>query len=80
MNNVSYTMNMYDSYQAVYNAFNQLDDEELKETMLEALDACTNCGSDVAFEISPRNVAVKDGKLILLDVFFMKSALNEVRS
>lgn len=80
MNNVSYTGNMYDSYQAVYNAFNQLDDEELKETILEALDACANCGSDVAFEISPRNVAVKNGKLILLDVFFMKSALNEVRS
>lgn len=80
MSNIDFVLNIHDSYQKVYDAFDQLDNEELKEIMLEALDACTNCGSDVAFEISPRNVAVKNGKLILLDVFFMKSALNKVRS
>lgn len=80
MSNLDYVLNIHDSYEKVYNVFAQLDNEELKETMLEALNACSNCGSDVAFEISPRNVAVKNGKLILLDVFFMKSALNKVRS
>jgi len=47
-----------------------------KEALREAVDACGNYGSDVCFEISPRNVAVKGGKLILLDCFFMASALK----
>lgn len=79
MKNIKYSDNMYDSCDLVYDAFEQIENEELKEVMIEALHACTNYGSDVAFEISPRNVAVKNGKLILLDVFFMKSALNKVR-
>lgn len=78
-NNIGFSNNIYDSYDLCYKAFNQIENEELKELMLEALDACTNCGSDIAFEISPRNVAVKDGKLVLLDVFFMKSELNKIR-
>ena len=45
-----------------------------REAMLDALQACSSYGQDVMFEISPRNVAVKGGKLILLDCFFMKSA------
>ncbi len=79
-NNLETSVNIYDGYSLIYKGFEQLDNEELKEIMLEALDACSNCGSDVGFEISPRNVSVKNGKLILLDVFFMKSVLNKVRS
>ena len=51
-----------------------------KEAILEAIDAMCNYGSDVSFEISPRNIAAdKDGNLILLDCFFIKSQLSNVR-
>lgn len=51
-----------------------------REALLDALGACTNYGSDVAFEISPRNVAVDKGNLVLLDCFFMMSKAAEMRS
>ena len=50
----------------------------LAEIMIDALDGCTNYGLDICFEISPRNVAVKDGKLVLMDCFFMFDALQKV--
>jgi hypothetical protein len=51
--------------------------KEVKEDLLEAYEACTNYGSDVGWEISPRNVAAtSDGKLILLDCFYIKSQLR----
>jgi hypothetical protein len=46
----------------------------------EVLDAIANYGEDICFEISPRNVAVKDGKLILLDCFFLRSVLMGVNN
>lgn len=52
---------------------------ECLEALENALEALANYGSDMWFEISPRNVAVKDGKLILLDCFFMQSKLKEVQ-
>lgn len=67
-----------DFYHFWYQEFNALP-EELAEVMHEALDACANFGSEIGFEISPRNVAVKDGNLVLLDVFFNVSKLQEVR-
>ena len=79
MDNIKHTVNIHDSYSSVYEAFEGIQDEELKEVMIEALEACSNMGSDIAFEISPRNVAVKNGKLILLDCFFSKETLNKVR-
>ena len=51
---------------------------DVVQIILEALDACSNYDSSVNFEISPRNVAVQDGQLILLDCFYLQSALNEV--
>lgn len=51
-----------------------------KEALLEAVDALGNYGTDLKFEISPRNVSVMNGKLVLLDVFFFVSQLNQVRS
>jgi hypothetical protein len=48
--------------------------EEVKEPIKEAYEACMNFSESekVKFEISPRNIAAtEDGKLILLDCFFM---------
>lgn len=47
--------------------------------VLEALDGCANCGSDIQFEVSPRNVRARGGKLVLMDCFFMVSSLEKVR-
>ena len=46
-----------------------------KEILRGALDAIGNYGLDICFEISPRNVRIKNGFLILLDCFFLKSEL-----
>lgn len=46
-----------------------------KEAIREHVDALNNYGDDMKFEISPRNVAVDNGKLILLDCFFKVSYL-----
>lgn len=52
---------------------------DVVQIILEALDACSNYDQSVNFEISPRNVAVQDGQLVLLDCFYLQSTLNEVR-
>lgn len=54
--------------------------EEEKEALISAIEACANFGQDVLFEISPINVAVDNGRLVLLDCFFLKSKLMEVKS
>lgn len=46
-----------------------------RDDLIEAVEALTNYGPDVCFEISPRNIAVDKGKLILLDCFFLQSKL-----
>ena len=51
-----------------------------KSALLDAIDALTNYGPDIRFEISPRNVAVHNGRLILLDCFFMAEKAKEVRT
>ena len=51
-----------------------------KTALLGAIDALTNYGADIRFEISPRNVAVHNGRLILLDCFFMAGKAKEVRT
>ena len=51
-----------------------------KSALLGAIDALTNYGQDIRFEISPRNVAVHNGRLILLDCFFMAEKVKEVRT
>ena len=51
-----------------------------KAALLGAIDALTNYGPDIRFEISPRNVAVHNGNLILLDCFFMAEKAKEVRT
>ena len=58
--------------------FNKLP-KRVAKALNEQIDGLLNYGTDVRFEISPRNVAVKNGKLILLDCFFFASKLREVR-
>lgn len=67
-------------YDVVRQALLGVPDGTIRKLLLEALDACTNYGSDVCFECSPRNVRVRDGNLVFLDCFFMWSALERVRS
>ena len=43
----------------------------IKSDLCAALDACGNWSTNVMFEISPRNVAVDNGQLVLLDCFFL---------
>ena len=52
---------------------------DVVQIILEALGACSNYDQSVNFEISPRNVAVQDGQLVLLDCFYLQSTLDEVR-
>lgn len=69
------------SHHYLFNAFeNSTLDNDTKELILEALDSVANFGQDVCFEISPRNVAVREGKLVLLDVFFIHNTLLKVRA
>lgn len=73
--------NTYDNYSYLYDAFSNSNlAQDIKDVLLEALDACANIGPQMWFEISPRNVAVKDGKLVLLDVFFCTQALKNIRN
>lgn len=50
-----------------------------KTALLEALDGLSNYGTDICFEISPRNVATQGKKLVLLDCFFMAKDLDRLR-
>lgn len=72
----TFTHNMFDGY----STFETVSDENLKECLHEVLGELSNYGSDIRFEISPRNVAVDNGKLVLLDVFFLQSEANAVRN
>lgn len=54
--------------------------EDIKEDLLGAIEALIDGGEDVVFEISPKNVGyTEDGKLILLDCFYYKSAIRGKR-
>ncbi len=72
--------NWSQDYHTWYNAFKTIKIKSLREAMLGALEACTNLGSDIGFEISPRNIACHNGNLVLLDCFFMVSKLKEVKT
>lgn len=69
------TMNIYDSYSATYKAFESIKYRALRENMIEALDAMSNIGPTVSFEISPRNVKRKGKQMVLIDCFFDRREL-----
>lgn len=70
----------YESFEDCAYAYADSYIEVAFRDLLVALDACANFGSDIAFEISPRNVRAVNGKLVLLDCFFLVFKLEEVKS
>jgi len=64
-----------DGYNFWYEEVGKLPDKFATEVegIRDCLGSLANWGSDICFEISPRNVAVDDGRLILLDCFFFDS-------
>jgi hypothetical protein len=71
----------YDKPRYLYKQFNALNvAEDVKQALYDAVDSLQNYGYDINFEISPRNVAVENGKIILLDCFFFSSQAQEIRT
>lgn len=66
----------------LHKVFDTIPDEfaDEREALKEAVDSLCNYGTDICFEISPRNVAAVEGKLILLDVFFFQATLKKFSS
>lgn len=78
---IGYIKNSYNNLDEWRKQFNTISNKTVKNALNDAIDACSNYGSDVCFEISPRNVAVsKTGNLILLDCFFIASQANDIRT
>ena len=76
-----YPHNRNYNYHYLRDTFNASSiDECVKSSILDFLDALGNYGTDMYFEISPRNVAVDKGKLVLLDCFFFGSQAIKARS
>lgn len=76
---IRYSVNPHDSFFNTRDAFKKIKNRTLRKHMIDAIEACSNYGGDIAFEISPRNVAVNNGNLVLLDCFFKISTLRETR-
>ena len=73
--------NKYDSFEVLYKLFKESSlTEEQKELMLDAVNACSNYGSDVGFEISPRNIFIENGNLILADCFYIISQAEKIKT
>lgn len=66
-----------DRYFVLHDLFSEIENETLRYEMLETLDDFSNYTQNIGFEISPRNVATKNGKLILLDVFYSIDLLKK---
>ena len=74
-----FCLNHHDLYEECIEKFRTLSNEfrTAKYALIKAVEALSNYGSDIQFEISPRNIAATpSGNLILLDCFFMSSALS----
>jgi len=70
------TKNPQDMYAYLHNHFDKLLDKRIVLLLQEALLACSNYSTAIIFEISPRNVKVNNGKLILLDCFYLPKEWN----
>jgi len=73
-----YGLNLPNEYTGLYEAFKSIKYPTLRNAMIEALDYVSNWGCPY-FEISPRNIACYNGRLILLDVFYRKKHANKLR-
>lgn len=67
------------NYDVLETAFNTIKNRKYKKALLDMLVSLSGWGYDMRFEISPRNIAVNKGRLILLDVFYFHNELMEVR-
>lgn len=72
--------NNHNNYSILFNLFDQIENADVRDQMLGMLDCFANWTHKICFEISPRNVAEKDGKLVLLDCFYCVERLTEIRS
>jgi len=78
--NVGYIKNPYNLMDAWRAEFNKVSNIAMRKALNNALDGCGNYGTDIHFEISPRNVSTNNGNLILLDCFFIKSQADKIRT
>lgn len=76
---VGHVRNRYDLLDEWRKQFKKVKDKKFRNALLDMTDQLCNWGTRISFEISPRNVAVKNGKLILLDVFFFEDQLDDVK-
>ena len=77
---IGYVKNSYNSLEEWIKQFKTVSNKTMSKALINAIEACANYGSDISFEISPRNVAVNNGNLILLDCFFVQSEANKQRT
>jgi len=78
--NLSLPMSYNSIYKDISNTPNKELSTRLKKLLKESLSALSNYGADIGFEISPRSIATdKKGNLILLDIWFFRSALMRKR-
>lgn len=68
-------------YNRIVDAFSKLPEKFAyeREIMLEAVHSLKEYGNDIIFENPLQNLAIKNGQLVLLDCFFLRSVLTEVR-
>lgn len=67
-------------YHQLQKSFGNLDIHwTQKDLLLDMLADVSNYDFDIIMEISPRNVAVENGTLILLDIFFSPRLANKIR-
>lgn len=62
-------------YHQLFKAFSNIKYKYLREALVDALTCINN--ENVQFEISPRNIRVHKGKLILLDCFFIEDDISK---
>lgn len=60
-------------------AFESVSNKSLRHALQEACKHMENYDSNIGFEISPRNIAVQNKKLVLLDCFFFPRHAEKVR-
>lgn len=77
---IGFVKNKYDLLDEWRKQFETVTNKRFKDGLLEMCDEICNYGTQISFEISPRNVAVKNGKLILLDCFFVADQAEKIRS
>lgn len=81
LNYKQYSDNPYYGLDILRNLFESLPNKywRKKEMLQDILNALSNYDTDIKFEISPRNVAIKNKKLILLDCFYFQNQLEKAR-